>query len=76
MHSARQYVSAFHTNTIESLWPIFRVIFLNLENTGQTPTRKGRSNINWRTFKEGLPDDFDFLDDPFITNEAFSVQAK
>jgi hypothetical protein len=32
------------------------------ENTGSTPTRNGRSHINWKFFERSVPSDFDFPD--------------
>lgn len=40
------------TCTIQPIW----------ENTGTTPTRSGRSHVNWKFFDRAIPDDFDFPD--------------
>jgi hypothetical protein len=38
--------------TVQPIW----------ENAGTTPTRNGRSYVNWRYFDRAVPDDFDFAD--------------
>jgi hypothetical protein len=46
------------TCTIQPIW----------ENTGTTPTRNGRSHVNWKFFERAIPDDFDFPDYDEIGN--------
>jgi hypothetical protein len=46
------------TCTIQPIW----------ENTGTTPTRSGRSHVNWKFFDRAIPDDFDFPDYDEIGN--------
>ena len=40
------------TCTIQPIW----------ENTGATPTRGGRSHVNWKFFERAIPAEFDFPD--------------
>lgn len=54
------------TCTIQPIW----------ENTGTTPTRSGRSHVNWKFFDRAIPDDFDFPDydelgNPIQTYDVF-----
>ncbi len=45
------------------------------ENTGATPTRNGRSHINWKFFERAVPPEFDFPDFDETSNRILSYDA-
>ncbi len=45
------------------------------ENTGTTPTRNGRSHVNWKYFERSVPSDFDFADFDEVGNRVLSYDA-
>jgi hypothetical protein len=51
--------------TIQPIW----------ENTGNTPTRNGRSHINWKFFERSIPPEFDFPDFDEVGNRVLSYDA-
>ena len=53
------------TCTIQPIW----------ENTGTTPTRNGRSHMNWKYFERSMPADFDFPDFDELGNRVLSYDA-
>ncbi len=53
------------TCTIQPIW----------ENTGTTPTRNGRSHVNWKYFERSVPADFDFADFDEVGNRVLSYDA-
>ena len=53
------------TCTIQPIW----------ENTGATPTRNGRSHINWKFFERSIPSEFDFPDFDEVGNRILSYDA-
>ena len=53
------------TCTIQPIW----------ENTGSTPTRNGRSHVNWKYFERSVPADFDFADFDEVGNRVLSYDA-
>ena len=53
------------TCTIQPIW----------ENTGATPTRNGRSHINWKFFERSIPSEFDFPDFDEVGNRVLSYDA-
>jgi hypothetical protein len=53
------------TCTIQPIW----------ENTGTTPTRNGRSHVNWKYFERSVPPDFDFADFDEVGNRVLSYDA-
>lgn len=50
------------TCTIQPIW----------ENTGATPTRNGRSHINWKFFEPSVPPEFDFPDFDEVGNRILT----
>ncbi|MBV6489616.1 MAG: hypothetical protein KJZ73_06410 [Pseudorhodoplanes sp.] len=48
--------------TIQPIW----------ENTGATPTRGGRSQVNWKFFERSVPAEFDFPDFDEVGNRILS----
>ena len=53
------------TCTIQPIW----------ENTGTTPTRNGRSHVNWKYFERAVPADFDFADFDEVGNRVLSYDS-
>ena len=53
------------TCTIQPIW----------ENTGTTPTRNGRSHVNWKYFDRSVPADFDFADFDELGNRILSYDS-
>jgi len=53
------------TCTIQPIW----------ENTGATPTRNGRSHLNWKFFERSIPPEFDFPDFDEVGNRVLSYDA-
>ncbi len=53
------------TCTIQPIW----------ENTGTTPTRKGRGHVNWKYFDKSVPEDFDFADFDELGNRIQSYDS-
>jgi hypothetical protein len=53
------------TCTLQPVW----------ENTGATPTRNGRSQVNWKYFEGNVPEDFDFADVDDLGNRILSADA-
>ena len=53
------------TCTIQPIW----------ENTGTTPTRNGRSHVNWKYFERSIPADFDFADFDEVGNRVLSYDS-
>ncbi|MBZ0147150.1 MAG: hypothetical protein K8F62_06350 [Pseudorhodoplanes sp.] len=53
------------TCTIQPIW----------ENTGATPTKNGRSHINWKFFERSIPSEFDFPDFDEVGNRILSYDA-
>jgi hypothetical protein len=53
------------TCTIQPIW----------ENTGTTPTRNGRSHVNWKYFERSIPSEFDFADFDEVGNRVLSYDA-
>ncbi len=53
------------TCTIQPIW----------ENTGTTPTRNGRSHVNWKYFERSVPADFDFADFDELGNRVLAYDA-
>jgi hypothetical protein len=53
------------TCTIQAIW----------ENTGATPTRNGRSHVNWKFFERSIPSEFDFPDFDEVGNRVLSYGA-
>ena len=53
------------TCSIQAIW----------ENTGATPTRNGRSHVNWKFFERSIPSEFDFPDFDEVGNRVLSYDA-
>jgi hypothetical protein len=51
--------------TIQPVW----------ENSGTTPTRNGRSHINWRYFERAIPADFELADFDEMGNRVMTYDA-
>ena len=51
--------------TIQPVW----------ENSGTTPTRNGRTYVNWRYFQGSIPSDFDFADFDEMGNRILAYES-
>jgi hypothetical protein len=51
--------------TIQPVW----------ENSGTTPTRNGRTHVNWRYFERAIPSDFELADFDDVGNRIIAYDA-